>query len=102
MGWRNIFPVLLLCQFFGCGGNNLADTYLPYQLCRCVFFLLRQKKVLVAQVGFLVVAEKSFRCYFLTYHTSCAVVSVFLLRREIFFGYSVSKKNSYLVSLIER
>jgi hypothetical protein len=22
VGWRNIFPVVLLCQFFGCGGNS--------------------------------------------------------------------------------
>ena len=80
----------------------LGDTYLPYQLCRCVFFFCSGKQFLVAQVGFLVVAGKSFRCYFLTYHTSCAVVSVFWLRREIVFGYSVSKKDSYLVSLIER
>ncbi len=59
---------------------------------------------MVAQVGFLVVAGKSFRCYFLTYHTSCAivVVSVFWLQWEIVFGYSVSKKDSYSVSLIER
>ncbi len=57
---------------------------------------------MIAQVGFLVVAGKSFRCYFLTYHTSCAVESVFTWRREIVFGYSVSKKDSYLVSLIER
>ncbi len=57
---------------------------------------------LVAQVSFLVVAGKSFGCYFLTYHTSCAVVSVFWLRREIVVGCSVSKKDSYLVSLIER
>jgi hypothetical protein len=79
----------------------LDDTYLPYQLCRCVFFL-RWEIVFGCTVGFLVVAGKSFRCYFLTYHTSCAVVSVFWLRWEIAFGYSVSKKDSYLVSLIER
>ncbi len=57
---------------------------------------------MVAQVSFLVVAGKSFRCYFLTYHTSSAVVSVFWLRQEIVVGYSVSKKDSYSVSLIER
>ncbi len=58
---------------------------------------------MVAQVGFLVVVGKSFRCYFLTtYHTSCAIVSVFWLQQEIVFGYSVSKKDSYLVFLIER
>ncbi len=66
------------------------------------FFCCGGKWFLVAQVGFLVVAGTSFRCYFLTYHTRCAVVSVFWLRQEIVFGYSVSKKDSFLVSLIER
>jgi hypothetical protein len=66
------------------------------------FFCCSGKQFLVAQVSFLVVAGKSFRCYFLAYHTSCAVVSVFWLQREIVFGYSVSKKDSYSVSLIER
>jgi hypothetical protein len=33
----------------------LGDTYLPHQLCRCVFVLL-QREFLVAQVSFLVVA----------------------------------------------
>jgi hypothetical protein len=77
---------------------------LTYQTsCAVVSFFCRSGKFfLVAQVCFLVVAEKSFRCYFLTYHTSCAIVSVFWLRREIVFGYSVSKKDSYWVSLIER
>jgi hypothetical protein len=80
----------------------LGDTYLPYQLCRCVFFLLRREIVFGSQVGFLVVVGKSFRCYLLTYHTSCAVVSVFWLQWEIVFGYSVSKKDLYSISLIER
>ena len=56
---------------------------------------------MVAQVGFLVVTGKRFSCYFLIYHTSCAVVSVFWLWREIVFGCTVSKKDSYSVSLIE-
>ncbi len=51
---------------------------------------------MVAQVGFLVVAGNSFRCYFLTYHTSCAIVSVFWLQKEKVFGISVSKKDSIL------
>ncbi len=80
----------------------LGDTYLSYQLCRCVFFLLRREIVFGCTGRFLDVAGNSFRCYFLTYHTSFAVVSVFWLQREIVFGYSVSKKVSYLVSLIER
>jgi hypothetical protein len=65
-------------------------------------FLLQWEIFLVAKVGFLVVAGKPFRCYFLTYSTSCAVVSVFWLQQEIVVGYSVSKKDSYSVSLIER
>ncbi len=80
----------------------LDDTYLPYQLCRCVFFWLRQEIVFGCTGWFLVVAGKGFRCYFLTYHTSCAVVSVFWLRQEKVFGYSVSKKDFFSVSLIER
>jgi hypothetical protein len=80
----------------------LGDTYLPYQLCHCVFFLLRQEIVFGCTGWFFGCGGKGFRCYFLTYHTSCAVESVFWLRREIVFDYSVSKKDSYSVSLIER
>ncbi len=68
----------------------------------CLFFVAAGIFFLVAQVGFLVMAGNSFRCYFHTYHTSCAVVSVFWLRREIVFCDLVSKKDSYSVSLIER
>jgi hypothetical protein len=58
---------------------------------------------LVAQVGFLVVAGKRLRCYFLTYHTSCAVVSVFWLRREIvFFTQSYSSKDLKCVVVVVR
>jgi hypothetical protein len=46
MGWRNIFPVVLLCQFFVVAEIVLGDAYLPYQLCRCVFFLLQREIVL--------------------------------------------------------
>jgi hypothetical protein len=49
------------------------------------------------------VAGNSFRCYLLLiYHTSCAVVLIFWLQQEIGFGCTVSKKDSYLVSSIER
>ncbi len=103
VGWRNIFPVVLLCQFFGCGGNSFRG-YLPTipVVPLCLFLLRREIVFGCTEVGFLVVAEKSLRCYFLIYHTSCAVVSGFWLRREIVLGYSVSKKDSYSVSLIER
>ncbi len=56
----------------------------------------------VAQVNFLVVAGKGFKCYLLTNHTSCAIVSVVWFWREIVFGCTVSQKDSYLVSLRER
>ncbi len=49
-------------------------------------------------VSFLVVAGNSFWCYYLP--TSCAVVSVFLLWWKIAFGCTVSKKDSYWVSLL--
>ncbi len=91
-------PFFQLCccvSFLVVAERVLGDTYLSYQFCHCVFFLLRQEIVFGC-------TGQSFRCYFLTYHTRCAIVSVFWLRREIVFGYSVSKKDSYLVSLIER
>jgi hypothetical protein len=88
------FPVVPLGQFFVVVTGNSFRCYLPtipvVPLC------------LVAQISFLVVAGKSSRCYLLTKHTSCAIVSVFWLRWEIVFGCTVSKKDSYLVSLIER
>jgi hypothetical protein len=99
--------------------NTLAARGLEeliFQLCRCVsFFVVAGNSFrcylptvpivplcLVAQVSFLVVAGKSFRCYLLTDHTSCAIVSVFWFQREIVFGCTISKKDSYLVSLRER
>jgi hypothetical protein len=94
VGWRNFFPVVPLCQFFFVMAGNSFMCYLPtipvVPLC------------LVAQVSFLVVAGKGFRCYLLTGHTSCAIVSVFWFWQEIVFGCTVSKKDSYLVSLRER
>jgi hypothetical protein len=103
VGWRNIFPVVLLCQFFGCGGNSFR-WYLPtiavvplclffccggsFQLHRSVFWLWRE---IVLGVTSLPIIP----------YQLCHCVS-FWLRREIVFGYSVSKKDSYSVSLIER
>jgi hypothetical protein len=83
----------------------LGDTYLPYQLCHCIFFFVAAGNIFwLHRLVFWWWREKvlGVSSYFLTYHTSCAVVPVFWLRREIVFGYSVSKKDSYLVSLIER
>jgi hypothetical protein len=81
--FRCYLPTILvvpLCLFFGCSG----------------------KYFWVAQISFLVVAGNSFRCYLLIYHTSCAVVSVLWLWREIVFGCTFCKKDSYLVCLIVR
>ncbi len=64
----------------------------------CLFVVVVGISFWLHRSVFLDVAEKSFRCYFLTYHTSCAVVSVFWLWGEIVFGYSVSKKDSDSVS----
>ncbi len=81
----------------------LGVTYLPYQLCRCVFFLVAAGNSFgLHRPVFLVVVGNGFRCYLLIHHTSCAIVSVFCLRREIVFGCTVFKKDLYLVSLIER
>ncbi len=95
MGWRNFFSSCAVVSVIFFVAGNSFRCYLPtisvVPLC------------LVAQVSFLVVAGKGFRCYFLlTNHTSCAVVSVFWFRREIIFGCTVSKKDSYSVSLRER
>ncbi len=104
VGWRNIFPVVLLCLFlFVAKQFQVILTY--HTSCSIVsFFLLRREIVFSCTGQFLGCGGKQFQVLlpYLSYHTSYAVVSVFWLRREIVFGYSVSKKDSYLVSLIER
>ncbi len=80
----------------------LGDTYLPYQLCCCVFFLLRREIVFGCTGRFFGCGGKKFQVLlpYLPYQL-CRCVS-FWLWQEIVFGYSVSKKDSYSVSLIER
>jgi hypothetical protein len=103
MVWRNLFSSCAVVSVFWLWREIvLGVTYLPYQLCHCVFFCCSMKCFWVAQISYLVVVGNGFGCYLLTYHTSCAVVSVFWLQREIVFGCTVSKKDSYSVSLIER
>ncbi len=95
---------MLLCQFLVVAGNIFC-CYLPTVQDAVLFhfFGCGRKYFWVAQISFLVVVGNSFRCYLLLiYHTSCAVVSVFWLWQEIVFGCTVSKKDSYLVSLKER
>ncbi len=87
--WRKQFQVIL--------------TY--HTSCAVVsFFLLRQEIVFGCTGQFFGCGGKQFQVLlpYLSYHTSCAIVSVFWLQWEIVFGYSVSKKDSYSVSLIER
>jgi hypothetical protein len=103
VGWRNFFSSCAAVSVFWLWQEIvLGVTYLPYQLCRCVFFWLRGEKVLGCTDQFLVVAGNSSRCYLLIYHTSCAIVSVFWLQQEIVLSCTVSKKDSYSVSFIER
>jgi hypothetical protein len=104
MGWRNCFSSCAVVSGFRLWLEIvLGVTYLPYQLCRCVFFLvLAGNSFGLHRSVFWLWQENGFTCYLLTYHTSCAIVSVFWLRREIVFGCTVSKKDSYLVSLIKR
>ncbi len=73
---RKILDIYVSAALFGCTGRFF------------VFWLWWEKVLGVTSLP--------------TIHTSCAVVSIFWLRREIVFGYSVSKKDSYSVSLIER
>ncbi len=68
----------------------------------CLFLVATRNSFWLHRSDFLVAMGNSFRCYLLTCHTSCAIVSVFWLRREIVFGCTVYKKDSYSVSLIER
>ena len=104
MGWRNIFPVVLLCQFFGCGRNSFR-WYLPTipVVPLCLLFVVAGNSFWLHRSVFCLWWEIVVVLLpYLSYHTSCAAVSVFWLRREIVVNYSVSKKDSYLVSLIER
>ncbi len=72
--------------------------------CAIVSFFLRREVVFGCTGQFFGCGGKQFQVLFpyLSYHTSCAIVSVLWLQQEIVFGYSVSKKDSYSVSLIER
>jgi hypothetical protein len=72
-------------------------------MCRCVFCLVVAGNSFgLHRSVFQLWRKNGFRCYLLTNHTSCAIVSVFWLRWEIVVGCTVSKKDSYSVSLIER
>jgi hypothetical protein len=103
VGWRNFFSSCAVVSVFWFWREIvLGVTYLPYQLCCCVFFFVLAGNSFGLHRSVFWLWGNSFRCYLLIYHTSCAVVSVFWLRREIVFSCTVFKKDSYLGSLIER
>ncbi len=105
-GLEELFFQLCGCVSFLVVAGNSFRCFLPtiwYQLCRCVFFLVAAGNSFgLHRSVFWLWREIVLRCYLLIYHISCAIVWVFWLRREIVFGCTVSKKDSYLVSLIER
>ncbi len=77
MGWRNIFPVVLLCQFLVLAGNRFRFytlMYLEYNtvVVLCQFFWFQREIVFGVTYVFRV-------------QYSCTVVSVFWLWREIVF-----------------
>ncbi len=103
-GLEDFFFQLYCCVSFLVVVGNSFRCYLPTipVVPLCIFFIVAGNSFWVALISYLVVAGNSFRCYLLIYHTSCAILSVFLLRRKIVFGCTVSKKDFYSVSLIER
>ncbi len=104
MGWRNFFPVVLLCQFFGSGRKQVLvlHTYVLRVQYSCgvvlVFWFWQEIGFGVTYYTYLV----------LSVQYSCAVVSVFLMWWEIVlkmstcfnFLWAVSTKNSYWVTLL--
>jgi hypothetical protein len=70
----------------------LGVTYLPYQLCRCAW-LHRSVFGCGGKKGYVLLTYQPFEL--------CCCVSFWILQ-EMVFGCTVSKKDSYLVSLRER
>ncbi len=98
------FQLCCCVSFFGCGGNSFR-WYLPtipvVPLC---LFLLRREIVFgcTGQFFWLWWEKVLDVTSLLIIPYQLCFVSIFWLRREIVVGYSVSKKDSYSVSLIER
>jgi hypothetical protein len=93
-GLEELFSSCAIVSVFVVVAGNSFRCYLPtipvVPLC------------LIAQISVLVVAGKGSSCFLVTDHNQlCRCVS-FWLQREIVFGCTVSKYDSYLVSLIER
>jgi hypothetical protein len=104
VGWRNFFCSCAVVSIFWLWRELvLGVTYLPYQLCRCVFFLVAAGnsfglhrsvfwlwREIVLGVTYLLTIPVVPKCQF------------FGCGRKKVFGCTVSKKDSYLVSLIEK
>ena len=81
----------------------LGDTYLSYQLRRCVFFFVAVgNSFWLHRSVFWLWREIVLGVTSLPTIPVVPLCEFFWLRREIVFGYSVSKIYSYSVSLIER
>ncbi len=93
-GLEELFFQLCCCVSFLVVAGNSFRCYLPTipVVPLCLFFYCSGKYFWVALISFLVVAGNSFRCYLLIYYTSCAIVSVFWLQREIVFGCTFLRK----------
>ncbi len=96
---------MLLCHFFDFWREIvLGVTYLPYQSCHCVFFWLRREIVLGCTDQFFWLWQEI--VLGVTYLPTIPVVPLCQFfgcgGKYIVFGCTVSKKDSYLVSLIER
>ncbi len=105
VGWRNFFSSCADVSVFWLWWKQFQVILTYHTSCAVVsFFLLRQEIVFGCTGQIFGCGRKQSQVLlpYLTYHTSCAIVSVFWLRRETVFGYSVSKKDSHSVSLIER
>jgi hypothetical protein len=100
VGWRNFFFQLCHCVSFLVMAGNSFRCYWPTipVVPLCLFLVAVRNSFGLHRSVFWLWRG----CYLLTYHTSCAVVSVFWLRREIVIGCTVYKKDSYSLSLIER
>ncbi len=99
-----VFPVVLLCQFFGCGGKQFQVLLTYHTSCGVVsFFWLRWEIVLGCTYQFFGCGGKQCQVLLTTYlpYQLCRCVS-FLVAAGNSFGCTVFKKDSCLVSLIER
>jgi hypothetical protein len=78
VGWRNLFPVVLLCQFLVLAGNGFDCTY---------YYVLGEPYSCGVVLVFLVLAGNSFWCYVRTYCTIqlCGCVSLSVVAGKFYY-----------------